>query len=251
MLNSVSSSYATWVQPWAKMTKNFAFYSFFIHSFPYFFVCTLGWLKDKKKTWGGLEEDTDCLEICLALSGSWSSFLCSNECGFDNGPFCVPGVDECGLDNIAFCTPDTDECDLGNGAFWTLDMGFFRPATGAFLSMVGAWDLGGFDVLFEVGVFIWTGILEGRLFISWGRPGPFPVLLPSCFLGLADVELGLIPAITLCCPALSCICWPVGTCGLWPFKTGLLVLLTDFGLFDDTWADRASSKSAKTCISIL
>jgi hypothetical protein len=59
-----------------------------------------------------------------------------------------------------------------------------------------------------------AGVFEGKNFGPAGRPGPVPLLLPSCLLEFIDVASGLLADVGFCDPTLECI---------WPFlKTGFL-----------------------------
>ena len=93
-----------------------------------------------------------------------------------------------------------------------------------------------------------TGVFEGKHFDPAGRPGPVPLLLPSCLFEFINVASGLLAEVGFCNPTLECI---------WPFlKTGFLsswlpwiflpLLLDGCLLFCCTWADPASWTSAKT-----
>lgn len=81
-----------------------------------------------------------------------------DEWAFEGTTLCF-GIDEWAFEGTDLCTPFT---------------GFLIP---------------GVEDLFPVCL---TGIFGGKPFGPTGRPGPFPLLLPSCFLESADVVLGLL-----------------------------------------------------------
>lgn len=154
-------------------------------------------------------------------------------CGFDDDICCFGIIlDFLGSSSPFFCSKrclGTDDCNFEVGGFCTPGMEFFAPGAKAFFSMVA------------------TCFFKGKPLGPIGRPGPFPILLPSCFLGSTEVKLGLLAEVNLLDPVLECdlpFTETVFLSSCVPWRC-LPLLPKGCLLFNGTWVDRASSTSAK------
>lgn len=129
-----------------------------------------------------------------------------------------------GSGNARFCSTfclGTEDCIFGAGGLCEAGRIDFAPGAKDFFSIV------------------LRGIFGGNPFDPVGRPGPDPLLLPSCLLESIVVEAGLLVETDLCNPNLECI-WPFIGIGFLSSRPPLTLLPDGCLLFCGTCADRAS-----------
>jgi hypothetical protein len=114
-------------------------------------------------------------------------------CGFDDAIGCFGIILAfLGSSSPLFCSKrcfGMDDFNFEVSGFCTPGMEFLTLGAKAFFSMVA------------------TGFFKGKPFGPIGQPGPFPMLLTSCFLGSTEVELGLLAEVNLLDPVLE-YDWP-------------------------------------------